>query len=63
MDETLYCNKSDSIINAVFLLQDYLIPFEYVRTMRVLHNKAPQSNFQDVLNVIKEDLGCEVKYL
>lgn len=39
-----------------------MIPFEYVRTMRVLHNKAPQSNFKDVLNVIKEDLGCEVKY-
>ena len=40
---------------------DYLIPFEYVRTMRVLHSKAPQSDFEAILNVIKEDLGCEVK--
>nr|CAG4636080.1 EOG090X047B [Eubosmina coregoni] len=38
---------------------DYLIPFEYVRTMRVLHSKAPQSDFEAILNVIKEDLGCE----
>lgn len=38
---------------------DYLIPGEYVKTMRVLHNHAPQSKYQDILNVIKEDLQCE----
>ncbi|XP_012535075.1 aarF domain-containing kinase 1 [Monomorium pharaonis] len=34
---------------------DYLLPQEYVHTMRVLHNAAPQSSFSDVLTVIKED--------
>ncbi|XP_015439695.1 PREDICTED: uncharacterized aarF domain-containing protein kinase 1 [Dufourea novaeangliae] len=34
---------------------DYLLPPEYVSTMRVLHSSAPQSSFKDVLNVIKED--------
>lgn len=35
---------------------DYLLPLEYVSTMRVLHSSAPQSSFQDVLTVLKEDL-------
>lgn len=34
---------------------DYLLPHEYVHTMRVLHSSAPQSSFKDVLVVIKED--------
>ncbi|XP_076657389.1 aarF domain containing kinase 1 [Halictus rubicundus] len=34
---------------------DYLLPPEYVSTMRVLHSSAPQSCFKDVLTVIKED--------
>ncbi|KAL6256347.1 hypothetical protein P5V15_012464 [Pogonomyrmex californicus] len=34
---------------------DYLLPQEYVYTMRVLHSKAPQSSFNDVLTVIRED--------
>lgn len=34
---------------------DYLLPQEYVQTMRVLHSSAPQSSFKDVLTVIKED--------
>ncbi|XP_076164416.1 aarF domain containing kinase 1 [Ptiloglossa arizonensis] len=34
---------------------DYLLPPEYVHTMRVLHSSAPQSSFKDVLTVIKED--------
>lgn len=34
---------------------DYLLPKEYVSTMRVLHNSAPQSSFNDVLTVLKED--------
>lgn len=34
---------------------DYLLPQEYVHTMRVLHSAAPQSSFNDVLTVIKED--------
>jgi aarF domain-containing kinase len=39
---------------------DYLLPFEYVNTMKVLHSQAPQSSFEDVLSVIKQDLKCEV---
>ncbi|XP_017876402.1 uncharacterized aarF domain-containing protein kinase 1 [Ceratina calcarata] len=35
---------------------DYLLPPEYVHTLRVLHSSAPQSSFNDVLTVIKEDL-------
>lgn len=34
---------------------DYLLPTEYVTTLRVLHSSAPQSSFKDVLTVIKED--------
>ncbi|XP_012231002.1 aarF domain-containing kinase 1 [Linepithema humile] len=34
---------------------DYLLPQEYVHTMRVLHSSAPQASFKDVLTVIRED--------
>jgi len=34
---------------------DYLVPQEYVHTLRVLHSSAPQSSFTDILTVIKED--------
>lgn len=34
---------------------DYLLPKEYVTTMRVLHSSAPESSFSDVLTVLKED--------
>jgi aarF domain-containing kinase len=39
---------------------DYLLPAEYVNTMKILHNQAPQSTYEEVLKVIKEDLKCEV---
>ena len=39
---------------------DYLLPAEYVNTMKILHNQAPQSTYEEVLKVIKEDLQCEV---
>lgn len=35
---------------------EYLLPQEYVSTMKVLHSQAPQSPIEDVLQVIKEDL-------
>lgn len=35
---------------------DYLLPAEYVKTMKVLYSTAPQSSFKDVLTVLKEDL-------
>lgn len=39
---------------------DYLIPSEYVSTMKVLHSSAPQSSFEEILGVLKEDLKEEV---
>lgn len=35
---------------------EYLLPSEYVNTMKVLHSSAPQSSFNDVLAVLREDL-------
>ena len=39
---------------------DYLLPDEYVSTLKVLHHKAPEMGLDDVYMVIKEDLGVEV---
>ncbi|EDV29109.1 uncharacterized protein TRIADDRAFT_19989 [Trichoplax adhaerens] len=36
---------------------DYLLPDEYVQTMKVLHDDAPKSKLADVLKVIEEDFG------
>ncbi|XP_049276326.1 aarF domain-containing protein kinase 1 isoform X2 [Rhipicephalus sanguineus] len=36
---------------------DYLLPKEYVRTLRVLHSKAPASPLHNILQVLREDLG------
>uniref|UniRef100_A0A1Y1MDT0 ABC1 atypical kinase-like domain-containing protein n=1 Tax=Photinus pyralis TaxID=7054 RepID=A0A1Y1MDT0_PHOPY len=35
---------------------DYLVPEEYVQTMKILHSQAPSSTIQDVYKVLKEDL-------
>ncbi|XP_070578441.1 aarF domain-containing protein kinase 1-like [Ptychodera flava] len=42
---------------------EYLLPAEYVQTMKVLHNDAPQSPLKDMHRVIEEDLGKEVQEL
>lgn len=39
---------------------DYLLPPEYVQTMKVLHSDAPQSPLADIHHVIEEDLHCKV---
>ncbi|XP_038071512.1 aarF domain-containing protein kinase 1-like [Patiria miniata] len=39
---------------------DYLLPKEYVETMKVLHNDAPCSELEDIKKVIEEDLKCKV---
>lgn len=39
---------------------DYLLPQEYIETLRVLHSHAPESPLSDVFRVIKEDLQCDV---
>ena len=39
---------------------DYLLPKEYVATLKVLHDKAPESSKSQVLQVLKEEFGDEV---
>ncbi|KAK3718774.1 hypothetical protein QZH41_014044, partial [Actinostola sp. cb2023] len=36
---------------------DFLLPHEYVTTMKVFHNDAPQSAIEDIYKVIQDDLG------
>lgn len=38
---------------------DYLLPEEYVNTMKVLHNRSPQMPLDDIYSVIREELGQE----
>lgn len=39
---------------------DYLLPTEYVQTMKILHSRAPPNGIHEVLKVLREDLGKEV---
>lgn len=39
---------------------EYLLPIEYVNTMKVLHSHAPTNKIEDVYKVIKEDLKKDV---
>lgn len=39
---------------------EYLLPIEYVKTMRVLHSNAPQNPVEDLFKVIKQDLKAKV---
>lgn len=39
---------------------DYLLPSEYVTTMRVLHKDAPRNTIEELYKVIKEDLNQDV---
>jgi len=39
---------------------DYLLPPEYVNTMKVLHDKAPETPLHKVHQVIREEFGAEV---
>ncbi|XP_013113859.2 aarF domain-containing kinase 1 [Stomoxys calcitrans] len=39
---------------------DYLLPKEFVQTMRVLHSNAPQNPIEDLHKVIKQDLKKNV---
>lgn len=38
---------------------DFLLPPEYVQTMKVLHSRAPQNPVADLYRVIRRDLRCE----
>lgn len=39
---------------------DYLLPNEYVMTMRILHKDAPRNDVKELYKVIKQDLKKEV---
>lgn len=39
---------------------EYLLPTEYVETMKVLHSHAPTNKIEDVYKVIKEDFKKDV---
>lgn len=39
---------------------DYLLPTEYVSTMRILHKDAPRNTVEELYKVIKEDLKKDV---
>lgn len=39
---------------------DYLLPPEYVRTMKVLHSDAPKNPVEDLYKVIRQDLKVNV---
>lgn len=42
---------------------EYLLPQEYVNTMKVLHSKAPESPLEEIKQVLEEELKCKVIYV
>ncbi|RXG73307.1 putative aarF domain-containing protein kinase 1 [Armadillidium vulgare] len=38
---------------------DYLLPYEYVSTLKILHSKAPQAPLNDIYDVIRHELKKE----
>lgn len=42
---------------------DYLLPAEYVKTMKVLHSDAPKNPVEDLYKVIRQDLKVNVRFL
>lgn len=42
---------------------DYLLPKEYIQTLRVLHKDAPRNTLEEVYRVIREDLNADVSIL
>lgn len=41
---------------------EYLLPVEYVDTMKVLHSHAPKNNIEDIYKVLREDLKKDVSF-
>lgn len=41
---------------------DYVLPTEYVDTMKVLHSQAPASTIEEVYQVFREDFKKEVNF-
>lgn len=42
---------------------EYLLPIEYVNTMKILHSKAPSNSLEDVYKMIRQELRRDVSYL
>jgi len=42
---------------------DYLLPEEYVGTLKVLHSKAPEMPLEDIYHVVRQELGKEPEEL
>lgn len=42
---------------------DYLLPPEYVATMKILHSNAPKNPVEDLYKVIRQDLKQNVSFL
>lgn len=38
---------------------EYILPHEYVETMKVLHSQAPTSSYDEILRVLRQDLKCD----
>lgn len=38
---------------------EYILPHEYVETMKVLHSQAPTSSFNEIQKVLRQDLKCD----
>jgi len=62
---TLCCKNGGAFIKVGQHLGslEYLLPGEYVETMKVLHDRAPQSPLEDLKAVVLEDLGVSVEDL
>lgn len=41
---------------------EYLLPTEYVKTMKVLHSNAPQNHVDELYKVIRQDLKVQVSF-
>lgn len=41
---------------------EYLLPIEYVDTMKILHSKAPSNTLEEIYKVIRQDLRREVSF-
>lgn len=42
---------------------EFILPHEYVETMKVLHSQAPTSSYDEIQRVLSQDLKCNVSIL
>ena len=41
---------------------EYLLPIEFVNTMKILHSKAPSNTLEEIYRVIRQELRCDVSF-